>query len=83
MRISVHLSGDMLSIEVHDDGVGIPPEKVERILSMQQTDRQEFGLGLYNTITRLKYQYGDRYRFSVDTKEGVYTKILLEIPMNM
>lgn len=80
LRISVRQETNMLIFEVEDDGSGIAPDKIRKILSMLDSDTQEFGLGLYNTISRLKFQYGNHYRFGVESQENEYTKIMIAIP---
>lgn len=83
LRIAVTRDSDMLVIEVHDDGRGMSSQMVEKIMSIKETEVQEFGLGFYNTIKRLQFQYGDNYSFSVESKPDEYTKITLKIPMEL
>lgn len=81
LRITVTAETDNLVIEIHDNGKGMSAEMIEKIMAIRDTETQEFGLGLFNTIKRLKYQYGERYSFSVESEQDEYTKITLKIPV--
>ena len=64
-------------ITVEDDGAGIDPEKVRRILAGQpEGDR----VGLGNVDERLRQVYGDDHGLVVETAEGAGTKVTLRIP---
>lgn len=83
LRITVAKKVDNLVIEIYDNGKGMSSEMVEKIMAIKETEMQEFGLGLFNTIKRLQFQYGECYKFVIDSKEGEYTKIILEIPIEL
>lgn len=83
LRIVGTSESNKLIIEVYDNGRGMSPEMVEKIMSIKETDVQELGLGLFNTIKRLQFQYGDSYSFSIESKPEEYTKITLKIPMEL
>ncbi len=61
-----------LSVEVVDDGVGIPDKK--------RHDVYDSGIGISNVRERLKVLYGDEFVFQIDSKPGKGTAIHLEIP---
>lgn len=82
LRISVASENDNLIITVRDDGIGIPQEKIEQILAMRENNKQVFGLGLYNTIARLNYQYGDNYDLKISSVINEYTEVIITIPVN-
>ncbi len=83
LRITITSDADEMTIEIHDNGKGMSKEMIERIMSIKETDVQEFGLGLFNTIKRLQFQYGERYSFSIESEQEEYTKIILKIPMEL
>jgi two-component system LytT family sensor kinase len=68
---SWHKNG-RLSIEVVDDGVGIPDEK--------RYDVYDSGIGISNIRERLKVLYGQEFVFEIDSKPGKGTVIRFEIP---
>ena len=61
-----------LSIEVIDDGLGIPDERRSEIL--------DSGIGLRNVYERLQVLYTQDFSFTVDSVPGKGTSIRLEIP---
>lgn len=61
-----------LSVEVADDGVGIPPEK--------KLDIYESGIGISNVRERLKVLYGQDFSFDINSQPGKGTTIRVEIP---
>lgn len=83
LRIKIFREDEFLVMEVYDDGEGIPIDKLNKILSMKDNDIQEFGVGLYNTISRLKHQYGEKYEFEIESVENQYTQIIIKIPFEI
>lgn len=83
LRIKVFCEDNFLVMEVYDDGAGIPTDTLNKILSMKDNDTQEFGVGLYNTISRLKHQYSDKYEFRIESIEDQYTQVTIKIPFGV
>lgn len=55
LRLSAHLAGDLILVEVQDDGIGIPPELKDRIFEPFFTTKAPgsgLGLGL-DTVSRI------------------------------
>jgi two-component system LytT family sensor kinase len=65
-------SGGRLSIEVEDDGVGIPEADLAGILNK--------GIGVSNVKERLKVLYNQDYRMLIDSQPGRGTRIEIEVP---
>jgi two-component system LytT family sensor kinase len=61
-----------LFIEVHDDGVGIPEERVADVYGA--------GIGISNVHERLKVLYGQDYALRIESRPGEGTTIRVEIP---
>ena len=61
-----------LSIEVVDDGVGIPQDRQRYIYKS--------GIGIRNVHERLQVLYGQDYTFEIDSQAGFGTAIHVEIP---
>jgi two-component sensor histidine kinase len=68
--------GEMLSIEVLDDGVG-PYARRGRERS------RGTGLGLANTATRLNHLYGDKHEFQTGQRDGGGFEVKLGIPFRL
>lgn len=83
LRIKIKRENNILAIEVFDSGEGISEEKISEILSMCKTNERKFGVGLYNTIARLKHRYGEEYQLDIDSEEGQFTKITIKIPLEI
>lgn len=61
-----------LSIEVEDDGVGIPEAELAGIFTK--------GIGVTNVKERLKVLYSQDYRMLIDSQPGRGTRIEIEVP---
>ncbi len=64
--------GGRLSIEVEDDGVGIPEAELAGIFNK--------GIGVTNVKERLKVLYNQDYRMLIDSQPGRGTRIQIELP---
>ncbi|MEO3784935.1 histidine kinase [Actinocorallia sp. B10E7] len=71
-------AGAECRISVEDDGVGMDPEEMRRVLAGERTG--ESGIGLANVDSRLRQVYGDDYGLVVETAEGAGMKISLRVP---
>lgn len=86
--ISLHVERveeEVISIMVTDNGKGIPREKLAEINAMlNKTSRTLFksneSIGLINVHERIQMNYGDRYGITVQSEEGIGTKVIIEIP---
>lgn len=91
----VHLtavkSGEFVNITVEDNGIGIDPDELEMInerLSMnddeyfkEEEGRRRHGIGLENVNRRIKLFYGQQYGLRIESKEGCYTRVYVDIPL--
>ena len=74
---------EWIQFEVKDDGMGIPPEKLESInqgLEEGTTDNRD-GYGIFNVNERIKLYYGEEYGLYYESRAGEWTKAILTIPM--
>ncbi|GAA4718124.1 histidine kinase [Isoptericola chiayiensis] len=73
------------SIRVSDDGVGMTPEVLDRLLAGGRPGLPESskhsGVGLWNISQRLDALFGDRYTFDVASTPGRGTTVDLRIPL--
>ena len=63
-------AGDSLTLEVRDNGVGMPPDTLDKFS----------GVGLRNTRSRLQHLYGSNHRFEVKSPSGVGLAVTIVIP---
>lgn len=69
-----------LLVEVHDDGMGMPPEQVRAITAAVELESLSEGIGARNSNQRLVQLYGPAYAMMVMSSPGEGTSITLRIP---
>ncbi|GGU92821.1 signal transduction histidine kinase [Actinomadura cremea] len=69
-------------ISVEDDGIGMDPEDVRRLLSGgdRPAGDEAAGIGLANVDDRLRQVYGDEYGLAVETGPDAGTKVTVRVP---
>ena len=68
-------------IMISDDGVGIPQEKLDSLLTEKQEHTQGSGhIGVYNTHRRLQILFGASYGLSYKSTPGQGTDVEIRIP---
>jgi two-component system, LytTR family, sensor histidine kinase LytS len=67
--------GDSLCVVIKDDGVGIPPSKVDHVL--EPGSAKGLGIALKNVDDRLKGHFGPGSGVRVESAEGVGTSVTL------
>jgi two-component system sensor histidine kinase YesM len=66
---------------ISDDGVGIPPEKLETILSGDgRSSSGGSNIAIYNTHRRFLILYGSGYGLSYSSEPGRGTEVQIRIP---
>ncbi|MEU9245773.1 histidine kinase [Streptomyces sp. NPDC048385] len=77
-------AGAEAHITVEDDGVGMDPEELRRILAAggagASPSPRSGGVGLGNVDARLRQVYGDAYGLVVETAPGAGTKVRIRVP---
>ena len=83
IQISAYERDKCLCINVRDDGIGIPEEKIPELLNHSEKLKgdQMSSIGMPNVDRRLKLIYGEAYGLSVESREGEYTQITVTIPL--
>ncbi|MBP2705793.1 histidine kinase [Microbispora sp. RL4-1S] len=72
-------AGAQCCITVEDDGIGMDPERLRRVLAGE--DRSGAGgIGLANVDERLRQVYGDEYGLVVETGPEAGTKVTVRAP---
>lgn len=75
-----------LVIRVQDNGEGMPPERVERILSgfaeeSEQNGRKSTGIGMRNVRDRLQLIYGSAAELRIESQVGEGTVVTILLPL--
>lgn len=84
ISISASVRDEMLRIEVLDNGRGIPPDRLEKILQEKDepTQRAFCGIGISNIAQRLRLYYGNQYAFTIRSAPEQGTLVMIELPMH-
>jgi len=80
VRITVSRSDSKLHVLVQDDGVGMDPEHVEKMLSTNGLEDSTGGIGLNNINQRLERIYGPQYKIKIDSRPEQGTCVHLIVP---
>lgn len=78
VTIAAEDAGAMARVIIEDDGVGMEPDRLRRILSGDAGPST--GIGLRNVDERLRQVYGDDHGLVVETGVGAGMKITMRIP---
>jgi two-component system sensor histidine kinase YesM len=73
MRAS--LDGEDIVFAVEDNGVGMEPYIIERILKHEST-----GYGMKNVQDRLQLLFGSEYGIIIHSQPGIGTSVIVRIP---
>ncbi|WP_433500696.1 sensor histidine kinase [Sphaerimonospora sp. CA-214678] len=74
-------AGAECAISIEDDGAGMDPEHLRRMLAGEdRSGAGGSGIGLANVDERLRQVYGDEYGLVVETAPGAGTKVILRVP---
>lgn len=96
VAITVSLDDGWLSLAVSDNGSGIPPERLRRILLVTEAitnapagdaaigddiSRKSNGIGLANVISRMRLHFGDPDIVTIESQPGSGTRIAFRLPL--
>lgn len=82
-----HLLPDSIRIEVTDNGLGIPEEKMKKIQwNIEHYEEIDVhgdieGIALVNVQKRMAMGYGPQYGLHIDSIEGEYTRAVMTLPL--
>jgi two-component system, sensor histidine kinase YesM len=83
-KISIKIYQDQQTVkfEVIDNGIGMDEQKIEDIFSKQEDSKSRFNrIGVKNVDERIKLLFGDEYGLSVLSSVGVFTRVVVTIPL--
>lgn len=87
---SIYMKGivfeDYCTIEITDSGKGMSEEEVRRLQrkisgEIETSGSSGNGIGLKNVQDRIKISFGEPYGISVASREGLFTKVIVKIPL--
>ncbi|MGE7389478.1 sensor histidine kinase [Streptomyces sp. NPDC004126] len=79
ITIAARDAGSEAVLTIEDNGVGMDPERLRRILAGERAGSAS-GIGLPNVDERMRQVYGDAYGIVVETGLGAGTKVTVRIP---
>lgn len=83
ISISAYVKDGVLHIEASDNGKGMTEEQKNQVVHQQgDTNRQFNGIGVYNTIERLRLFYGEKMSVEMQSEVGSGTRYIIELPAN-
>ena len=84
ITVTGKLAGEKLLFCVHDDGMGMKPERLEKVRQIIRSKTPEkdspSGFGLSNVQERIWLNYGAEYGLQIDSKYGEWTEVRVTIP---
>lgn len=82
ITVTAKREGGDLVIDVSDNGVGMPPEVVERLLdeSQPQTRSSGSGIGVRNVHRRIRLTFGEGYGLEVFSEPDEGTTVRIRLP---
>ena len=83
LRISSQIRDEELVIRVYDNGCGIDPEAIKRIMSgeFDISKKKSSNIGIFNVRKRMELYYGEKYGLEIISKIGEFTEIILRFPI--
>lgn len=83
LEVSMHREGDLLRVEIRDNGRGIRDDYVEEMnQGVFQRTGDKHHIGMENAVTRIRMYYGEKAGFELSSKLGEGTLIQLWIPID-
>lgn len=80
--VTTQMKDGFMQIQVNDNGVGIPPAKLQAILELLEKPDGSDGerIGLKNVHQRLQLHYGRPYGLNISSQSGVGTTVYFKLP---
>ncbi|MBQ4641161.1 MAG: histidine kinase [Oscillospiraceae bacterium] len=74
---------DTICIRIIDNGVGMPPESIEKLLTTPSASVCGHGYGIYNVQQRVQVYYGPQYGLQIESTVNQGTTVTLRIPATL
>ena len=69
-----------IELSIKDDGVGMTPSQIQKLMNMQRDANRMDGYGLQNIETRICLYFNIEKAIRIISKPGVGTKVIIAIP---
>lgn len=80
IRLTVREAGSLLQLVLADNGTGISPDKLKRLLQPDAERKGKGGLGVQNADQKFKLHYGPQYGLTVQSRAGQGTTVMIQWP---
>ncbi|SCW55984.1 two-component system, sensor histidine kinase YesM [Paenibacillus tianmuensis] len=80
IRITAELAGEKVRLQVIDNGLGIPVDKLERLLPGEAASGEGSSVGLRNVHERIRLGYGEAYELEIESRLEEGTTVTLWLP---
>jgi two-component system sensor histidine kinase YesM len=81
INIRGYAIADELILEVEDNGVGIPPERLINWRQSPSSSKSSFGLT--NIEERIQLYFGEQYGLTIESEPDVGTKVKVRLPLKI
>lgn len=77
-----YIQDDLRIIRISDNGYGMKPDELERVLAGEKPRKyQNGGFGLRGVEQRIKLAYGDQFGLRVWSQYGIGTRVAITLPL--
>ena len=84
VQISAHVQGNVLHIQVKDNGTGMTKEELEKLQKYIQGEADpEKSIGMVNVNQRIRLFYGEEYGIQIQSREQMGTEVTIILPVKM
>ncbi|HBE77094.1 MAG TPA: hypothetical protein DDW65_04835 [Firmicutes bacterium] len=83
ITVTITRVGEELNLEIRDDGIGMAPETITKLLQGEKVYEPESKLrpiGLANIRDRIRFIYGNSYGLKIQSSPGKGTLVVIHIP---
>ncbi|MGG6313277.1 sensor histidine kinase [Paenibacillus macerans] len=80
IRVEARLEGERLVFRIRDNGIGMPPETVEKLLLGTVRSESGSGVGVRNVQERISLYYGQGYGLHFDSEPEEGTTVTITMP---
>lgn len=81
IKVSVKEEDNMLLFQVEDNGLGIEPDLLKRLLEQQNKKENSSGVGVRNVHQRIQLSFGKQYGLSIESELEEGTKVRIYLPI--
>lgn len=74
------LEDNDIILSVTDNGIGIPEDMLDKLLTGETGSKKGSGYGIKNIAQRIKLCYGEKYGLAFESEYGVGTTVYIKIP---